>query len=455
MDASTSLGPNEQYPTGNLCPQSVREFAEAAGFSLEPVSLFIEAPGDFVEMGSAHDVVSAQLAVPRSAPSGASTPYAILTADDHGRILSWSAGADELMGYTADEVIGENISLLMPEQDSRAHDGYLAKYLETGKATMLGRGRSVDGLRKDGTVFPMDLVLSESVIAGVRIYTAVFRDVSRRHLDERARRKSEEELRQRASDLSAVLEALDAQKKTLEHSNGELEQFAYVASHDLQEPLRKIQAFGTRLVSSESENLSERGVDYLQRMHNAAERMQVLINDLLTYSRVRARAKGSAPVDLRSVVDGVLSDLEIAIEEADAEITFAELPALWGDPVQFRQLFQNLLGNALKFRVPDRKPVIQISVALEVGDEAMAIESGFASNELWRVIVEDNGIGFDQAYADRIFGIFQRLHGRSEYEGTGVGLAVCKKIVEQHDGTIEAESDVGAGARFIMRFPKR
>ena len=359
------------------------------------------------------------------------------------------------MGYTAAEVIGENISFLMSEQDSRGHDGYLARYVETGKATMLGTGRTVEGLRKDGSAFPMDLVLSESVIAGVRVYTGVFRDISRRRQGEREAREREGQLRQRAVDLSAALGALDAQKKTLEQSNSELEQFAYVASHDLQEPLRKIQAFGTRLVASESENLSERGADYLGRMHNAAERMQVLINDLLTYSRVRVRAKESAPVDLRSVVDGVLSDLEIAIEEADAEITFAELPVLWGDPVQFRQLFQNLLGNALKFRVPDRKPVIQIGVALEVGDAAMEIESTFAPNERWRVTVEDNGVGFDQVYADRIFGIFQRLHGRSEYEGTGVGLAVCKKIVEQHDGTIEAESDVGAGARFVMRFPKR
>jgi two-component system sensor kinase FixL len=429
--------------------------ADGAGFSLEPVSLFIDAPGEFVEMGSDGDPTSTEFAVVRPVPEEAKAVYGIVTADARGRIISWNAGAEALVGYTADEVIGENLKLLMPEHDSLSHDAHLTAYLETGETTMLGRGRTVDGRRKNGSVFPMDLVLSESVVGATRIYTGVFRDISRRRRAEQSDREREGQLRQRANDLSAALAELDAQKTTLEQSNSELEQFAYVASHDLQEPLRKIQAFGTRLVASESENLSERGADYLQRMHNAAERMQVLINDLLSYSRVRSRAKEPAPVELGSVVDGVLGDLEVAIEEAEAKITIAELPVIRGDPVQFRQLFQNLLGNALKFRVPDRVPMINVSVSLDLGDEAMTFESGFAPNELWRITVEDNGIGFDQAYADRIFGIFQRLHGRSEYAGTGVGLAICKKIVEQHDGTIDAESAPGEGARFVMRFPKR
>jgi two-component system sensor kinase FixL len=420
---------------------------------LEPVDLFTESPGEFAEMAATAESAVAQYAAARAAPGSSLSQYGIVTTDDRGRITPWNPDAEALLGYTADEIIGENVSLLMPMQDSQAHDGYLATYLATGIRTMLGRGRLVDGVRKDGTVFPMDLVLSEMILGEARAYTAVFRDISRRILGARAMRERESQLRQRADDLSAALTQLSEQKTTLEISNSELEQFAYVASHDLQEPLRKIQAFGGRVVASESDNLSERGVDYLHRMQNAAERMQVLINDLLTYSRVRTRAKEAIPVDLREVIDGVLGDLEVATEEAGAAFEITDLPVIWGDPVHFRQLFQNLLGNALKFRVPDRNLVIRVSASVEAGDHSMAYEAEFEPSESWCVTVEDNGIGFDPAYADRIFGIFQRLHGRSEYPGTGVGLAVCKKIVEHHDGTIDADATPGEGARFVMRFP--
>lgn len=232
----------------------------------------------------------------------------------------------------------------------------------------------------------------------------------------------------------------------LRMSNKELEEFAYIASHDLQEPLRKIMAFGDRLKDKYAEALDEQGRDYLGRMQNAARRMQSLINGLLAYSRVATKGQPFGPVDLSAVTKEVLSDLEVRIQEAGGVVEVASLPTLEADPLQMRQLFQNLIGNALKFHKKDEPPLVRISGELIQGPEDNADKS-------YQIIVEDNGIGFDGKYTDRIFGVFQRLHGRQEYEGTGIGLSVCKKIVERHGGKITAESAPGDGARFILSIP--
>lgn len=232
----------------------------------------------------------------------------------------------------------------------------------------------------------------------------------------------------------------------LEHSNRELIDFAYVASHDLQEPLRKIEAFGDRLIKKYSDILPDDGKMFVDRMHNAATRMRRLINDLLSYSRVTTNAKPFQNVNLGDLLTDVLSDLQIRIEESNARIESEILPSIEGDPTQLRQLIQNLLSNALKFRKPDVSPMIKI--------KADKPSSNLGLPQL-TLTIEDNGIGFDNQFKDQIFTIFQRLHSRNEYEGTGIGLATCRKIVERHGGFILASGEPGQGSKFTITIPQK
>ncbi len=238
----------------------------------------------------------------------------------------------------------------------------------------------------------------------------------------------------------------------LARSNGELEKFAYVASHDLQEPLRKMQAFGDRLASKFAAGLGPDGKDYIERMQSSAARMQTLIQDLLAYSRVAAKPRAFGPVPLGPLVAGVLSDLEALTSRTRAVVRVGDLPTVLGDLGQLRQLFQNLIANACKFHQPDRPPTVAVTAerleALPAGvDPPPGLSAG------WRLVVSDDGIGFEQQYADRIFEVFQRLHGRGTYEGTGIGLAICRKVIERHGGTITARGRPGEGAVFAVDLP--
>ncbi len=261
----------------------------------------------------------------------------------------------------------------------------------------------------------------------------------------------EQRVQERTAELEVALRDLRVFSAKLEVSNRELEEFASVASHDLQEPLRKVQAFGDRLKVKSGPSLSDEGRDYLERMQNAAGRMQKLINDLLTFSRVTSKGQPFVPVNLPVIADEVMSDLETRIERTQGRIEIGDLPTIDADPLQMRQLFQNLIGNALKFHRKDVPPVVHISsTIINRRDETTATDEPYC-----QIMVADNGIGFDEKYLDRIFSVFQRLHARSEYEGTGVGLAVCRRIVERHHGTITAESTPGQGSTFIVTLPMK
>ena len=238
----------------------------------------------------------------------------------------------------------------------------------------------------------------------------------------------------------------------LERSNAELASFASVASHDLQEPLRKILAFGDRLKAKCAEQLSPQGLDYLARMENAAQRMQTLIQDLLQLSRVTSRAQPFTTCDLGKIVAEVLSDLEVRIEQAAGIVNVGPLPTIDADPLQMRQLFQNLITNAIKFQKPGLPPVVEIT-ADELVASAQSVPGAKPGDRLCRVTVRDNGIGFEAKFAAQIFAVFQRLHTKQAYEGTGIGLAVCRKITDRHGGTIMAESAEGEGATFIVTLP--
>lgn len=242
----------------------------------------------------------------------------------------------------------------------------------------------------------------------------------------------------------------------LNRSNADLEQFAYVSSHDLQEPLRKIRAFSDRLVRRHADSLNEDGKENLEKITSSAERMQNLINDLLDFSRLVNRKQTSPQeVDLQEVMNRVTNDLSVKIEEKKAELIIEKLPYIWGISFQLNQLFLNLISNALKFTKPDVKPLIKINHSIVKGDEIKGIEKVRREYDYHKITISDNGIGFEQEYAEKIFVIFQRLHGRNYYEGTGVGLAICRRIMSNHNGFIFAESQLGEGATFILYFPTK
>jgi signal transduction histidine kinase len=251
-------------------------------------------------------------------------------------------------------------------------------------------------------------------------------------------------LEQRVAERTAELQQL---LHVLEISNRDLQDFAFITSHDLQEPLRKIQAFGERLNDRYMTELNDEGRFFLERINASANRMQRMINDLLEYSRLTTRAKTFTPVDMDAVVRDVLSDLETRLEETGGTVVVDDLPVIDGDEMQMRQVMQNLIGNALKFRQPGQPPVVKISACLAEGN-------GDGRASLRAIIcVEDNGIGFDEKYLDRIFVPFQRLHSKDEYEGSGIGLAICRKILDRHHGEILAHSQPGQGSQFIILLP--
>ncbi len=281
-------------------------------------------------------------------------------------------------------------------------------------------------MRKDGSAFAVEFVRTEIQENGrVTGTVVVFKDITER-------KRAEETMAQKAAELA--------------RSNAELEQFAFVASHDLQEPLRKIQAFGDRLKVKCDGLIGDDAKDYLERMQSAAARMRTLINDLLAFSRVIRSSEPFVAVDMNVVTKEILGDLEVRIEKSAAQIELSQLHTIDADPMQMRQLMLNLLSNALKFQTAGAKPLVKVN------SRCFTTVSG---EQMCEITVADNGIGFEEKYLEKIFAVFQRLHGRTEYEGTGVGLAVCRRITDRHHGTITAKSQLGQGATFIVTLPMR
>ncbi|RIV25509.1 PAS domain S-box protein [Fibrisoma montanum] len=261
------------------------------------------------------------------------------------------------------------------------------------------------------------------------------------------------ELKYAKQQLEKYQRELESSIRELNRSNTELSQFAYIASHDLQEPLRKIQAFGDVLLAQYSTQLDASGADVLHRMQNSANRMQHLVKDLLTFSRLTTRPQSLRPLDLNQILTDVLSDLEVTISDKQASISIEPLPTLPGDPLQLRQLFQNLLSNALKFAHTDRLPAIKVLSTMVSAGQLPTTVSLHNHRPYYALVVADNGIGLDEKYSERIFQLFQRLHNRRQYEGTGMGLAICKKVAENHGGTIAVHSQVGEGTTMTVYLP--
>jgi len=334
----------------------------------------------------------------------------------HGEIFSANPAACRMFGGSADKICALGRSGLF-DMDDPAVQNFIAERARTGKAAGEIRCK-----RLDGTIFTCEQTSAVFTSLDGKIRSVmVVRDVSEK-------KKAEEQIRQYTAKL--------------EQSNEALQDFAFIASHDMQEPLRKVSSFGGRLKQEYGDSLGEEGNDYLNRMLNATERMQSLLNALLDYSRVTTKGEPFRKVELAAVLREVLSDLEVAIEETAGEVHVGELPAIQADSAQMRQLFQNLIGNALKFHKEDVRPVIEV-------------RSTELDNEKVQIVVEDNGIGFEEKHLQRIFAPFHRLHGRSAYTGAGMGLAICSKIVERHKGNITARSSPGQGSTFIVTLPVR
>jgi len=347
-----------------------------------------------------------------------------------GTLFTWNPGAEKLFGYSAAEAIGRHISIVVPAD----RKDEVPQILER-----IARLESTDNydtvrLNREGKHIDVSVNVSPIKDGGGSVIGAstIARDITEQ-------KQAEAQLRTLAADLV--------------HSNRELQDFASVASHDLQEPLRKIQTFSNELAENPTLALNDESRDTLKRIQNAAGRMQRLINDLLSLSRITSRAQPFVRVDLKTVAQEVLSDLEVRLNETGGRVDLGEIPTIEAEPLQMRQLFQNLIGNALKFNSPGRVPVV--TVHGELIGEARPDGNGSQAQQLCQITFADNGIGFDEKYVDRIFAMFQRLHGRNEYSGTGMGLAICRRIAEHHGGNVTARSVPGAGSTFTVTIPTK
>lgn len=356
-------------------------------------------------------------------------PDAVVMVDRQGVIRLVNAEAAQMFGYTREELVGSGIDRLVPPEHRLQHARLRNSYTQAPVPRAMGAGLGTAGVRKDGTIIPLDIKLTPFRRGDDDFVLAVARDITLR-----AEREG----------------SLISANQELAESNRALEHFAYVASHDLQEPLRKITAFGDRLGRKYGAVLDETGLDYLRRMQGAAGRMSALIEDLLIFSRMSSRKEEPEAVDLLSLLDDLLADLDAAAERVGGRFQrHGHFASIRGRPFQIRQLFQNLLGNALKFHREDVPPVVQIR-----GGILHRIPPGGTVPRPWlQVQVQDNGVGFESRHAERIFRIFERLHGRERFEGTGMGLAICARIVELHGGTIQAEGTPGEGATFTVTLP--
>ncbi|MGD2063478.1 MAG: PAS domain S-box protein, partial [Nitrospirota bacterium] len=470
-----------------------------------------------------------------------------ITIDQHGRLLSINPAAERMLGYTAAELEGRNVKILLPSPFREQHDGLLATYLRTGNRRMIGRTVEVCAVRADGKEFPCELAISEVSLAnGERLFHSSLRDLTeRKRSEERMRRlvrgveavaevivmtdpagrifyvnpaftaitgyqpaeaightprllksgKQPDSLykelwntilrgevwtgevtnrrkdgtlydasitiapvldndgkrdgfvavqaditeRKRTEEaLKRLTEMLMEQTNELKRSNEELQQFAYIASHDLQEPVRMVSNFTELLGRRYGDRLDDAGREFIGFAIDGARRMQRLIQDLLKYSRVGTHGQEPSPVAAEEVLVGVLANLRMTVEETGAVITHDPLPELVADEGQIAQLLQNLIANAMKFHGPS-PPRIHLTVE--------------ARDEHWLFAVRDNGIGIDPDQSGRLFQIFQRLHTRDEYPGSGIGLAVCKRIVQRHGGQIWVESEPGEGSTFFFTLP--
>ena len=333
-------------------------------------------------------------------------------------ITDWNSKAESTFGWQRNEIIGRTWQdTIIPTQHRESHKLGLAHFAESGVGPILNKRVEMTALQFGGHVIPVEVAVFPIHGANSYSFCGFVRDISgRKALDEGLARLNEE----------------------LRRSNTELQQFAYIAAHDLREPLRTIASYTALLAKQFSSYLDADTKENVAFVISATKRMQQLIDDLLTYSRIHTHAKGSRPTDCTELIEKVLGSLQTAMEETGARITYADLPVISADSSQFEQVFTNLITNALKFRSAEA-PTVHITAQSQQGS--------------WLFAFRDNGIGLEMEYGERIFQMFQRLHTMDEYPGTGIGLALCRRIIERHGGRIWVESELGRGSTFFFTVP--
>jgi len=344
---------------------------------------------------------------------------AFIEIDSDGLITDWNAQAETTFGWSRSEAIGQTLSqMIIPHRYREAHTQGLRLFLATGEGPVLNKRIEIAALHRDGTEFPIELAIAAIRWGERRLFSAFARDVTEQ-------KRAQRELARKVEELA--------------RSNAELEQFAYVASHDLQEPLRMVASFTQLLAHRYKGKLDADADEFIGFAVDGATRMQQLIQDLLSYSRVTTKGQSFRLIDAKAPCDNALENLQTSIKDSNAVVNVGPLPAVLADPRQLMQLFQNLIGNAVKYR-NDRTPEIHVA-AKPNGDQ-------------WVFSVQDNGIGIAPQHSERIFQMFQRLHTTNEYQGTGIGLAICRKIVERHGGKIWVEAQPGKGSTFVFTIPR-
>ena len=354
--------------------------------------------------------------------------YAILFLDKNGIIQNWNKGAEKIKGYTTEEAVGKSFKMFYSREDRerKLPESLIAMAAETGKAAQEGIR-----IRKDGSSFWGSIVITaiHDIDNNVIGFSKVTRDLTERKI-------AEDKIKQYTREL--------------EFQNEELKQFAFVASHDMKEPLRKV-IFNNNLLNDRiHDRLDEKEKTALQRSTDGARRMQTLIDDILSYSQTAFGEHTKVDVDLNIVLKDVISNLNEVLEETGTTIELPVMPVMSGIPHQLSQLFDNLLNNAIKYRHPDRKPVLRITTQ-KISDSEL--NKDLKPREYHKITIADNGIGFEGSDAEKIFDLFYRLKDRKQYAGSGIGLSICRKIVQNHNGFIQAFGHAGSGAEFDIYLP--
>ena len=379
----------------------------------------IETPDGAMVMSAIVDITERKQAEERFRLAVESSPSGMVMVDSQGRIVLVNAEAERLFGYKRDELLGQSTELLFPERFRNLLPHLRPTFQALPEARPMGAGLELYGLRKNGTEFPIEIGLNPiKTSSGAFVLSAI--------VDITERKRTENELVQQTRELA--------------RSNSELAQFAYVASHDLQEPLRTVASYTELLEHRYGDRLDEDARTYIKFARDGAVRMQRLLEALLAYSRVGTRTREPISTDAGRALDHALDALKAAIDEAGAKIVRGKLPAVMADPTQLAEMFQNLVGNGVKFRG-------KIAPVVEIGARRR--------DSAWVFSVRDNGIGIESVDFDRIFQVFQRLHTREEYPGTGIGLAICRRIAERMGGTVWVESEPGKGSTFFFDVPDR